>query len=67
MPKISAPGRLRRALVSIDDFTIANPTCDSANPAGQQVELDFTLDKGSYATVVLREFMKPEDPIASGF
>lgn len=66
MPKISAPGRLRRALISIKDFTTAKPS-DSANPGKQQVELDFTLDKGSYATVVLREFMKPENLIASGF
>lgn len=67
MPKISAPGRLRRALVSTQDFTRTKPTKDSVTPAKQQVVLDFTLDKGSYATVVLREFMKSEDPIRSGF
>ena len=31
------------------------------------VEFRFMLHKGSYATVVLREFMKPEDPASSGF
>jgi tRNA pseudouridine13 synthase len=64
---ISAGGGLRRALLSIEDFTVAKPTRDSVNPARQQVELGFMLNKGSYATVVLREFMKPENLITSGF
>jgi tRNA pseudouridine13 synthase len=67
MPRISARGGLRRALMPIEDFMVTRPTRDSVNPAEQQVELSFTLNKGSYATVVLREFMKPENLIASGF
>jgi tRNA pseudouridine13 synthase len=67
MPRISAGGGLRRALMSIEDFMVTKPTSDSVNPAKQQVELSFTLKKGSYATVVLREFMKPENLVASGF
>jgi tRNA pseudouridine13 synthase len=67
MPRISAGGGLRRALISIEDFMVTKPTKDSAEPERQQVELSFTLNKGSYATVVLREFMKPENLIASGF
>ena len=67
MPRISAGGGLRRALLSIEDFTVTKPTKDSVNPAMHQIELGFTLNKGSYATVVLREFMKPENLIASGF
>ncbi len=31
------------------------------------LEMNFTLPKSSYATVLLREVMKPEDPIATGF
>jgi tRNA(Glu) U13 pseudouridine synthase TruD len=31
------------------------------------MNLSFSLMKGSYATVVLREFMKPKDPIDAGF
>jgi len=31
------------------------------------VVLRFKLPKGSYATVLLREFMKPSDPISAGF
>jgi tRNA pseudouridine13 synthase len=67
MPRISAEGGLRKALMSLEDFKVTKPTMDSVNPARQQVELSFTLSKGSYATVVLREFMKPEDLVASGF
>jgi tRNA(Glu) U13 pseudouridine synthase TruD len=53
--------------MSIEDFTITKSTWDSVSPARQQIELSFTLKKGSYATVVLREFMKPENLVASGF
>jgi tRNA pseudouridine13 synthase len=67
MPRISAGGGLRRALMSIEDFMVKKPSKDSVNSVKQQVELSFTLNKGSYATVVLREFMKPENLVASGF
>ena len=29
--------------------------------------LSFSLGKGEYATTLLREVLKPEDPLASGF
>lgn len=29
--------------------------------------IKFTLSRGSYATIVMREIMKPDDPIISGF
>jgi len=29
--------------------------------------LQFTLQKGSYATILLRELIKPSDPIVAGF
>jgi tRNA(Glu) U13 pseudouridine synthase TruD len=31
------------------------------------LELSFKLPKGSYATTLLREVIKPQDPIRSGF
>lgn len=31
------------------------------------LKMRFTLPKSSYATILLREIMKPEDPIAAGF
>ena len=32
-----------------------------------QAELSFMLLRGSYATVLLREIMKPSDPLEAGF
>ena len=29
--------------------------------------VEFTLSRGSYATIVLREIIKPENPIIAGF
>jgi len=34
---------------------------------GTRSELEFSLGKGEYATVLLRELLKPEDPLAEGF
>ena len=34
---------------------------------GTAANFKFTLYRGSYATVLLREFMKPKDPASSGF
>ena len=67
MPEISAPGRLRAILAPMIDLSIEGPTKDSANPPKQEMELNFTLHRGSYATVLLREFMKPRDLIKAGF
>jgi tRNA pseudouridine13 synthase len=35
--------------------------------SSQKASLSFTLYRGCYATVVLREIMKPQNPIAAGF
>jgi tRNA(Glu) U13 pseudouridine synthase TruD len=34
---------------------------------GELIRINMLLQRGSYATVVLREALKPEDPVASGF
>jgi tRNA pseudouridine13 synthase len=41
----------------------------SANPNGKgcKAELSFMLLRGCYATVLLREIMKPANPLAAGF
>jgi tRNA(Glu) U13 pseudouridine synthase TruD len=38
-----------------------------ASGKGCQAELSFMLLRGSYATVILREIMKPSNPITAGF
>jgi len=67
MPEISAPGGLRTILAPIVNLSVEKPTKDSANPSKRKVMLGFTLHRGSYATVLLREFMKPQDLIRAGF
>jgi len=67
MSEIGAPGRLRTALTPIANFFIEGPIKDQAYPSKRTASLNFTLQKGSYATVLLREFMKPRDPIKAGF
>jgi tRNA(Glu) U13 pseudouridine synthase TruD len=67
MPEISAAGRLRTALSKIRDLFIGEPKTDSANSSKRMVSLSFMLGKGSYATVVLQEFMKPRNPVDAGF
>ena len=67
MPKISAPGRLRTALAFINSLSIEKPTRDQANHSKRQIRIGFMLPKGSYATVLLREFMKPGNLVKAGF
>jgi tRNA pseudouridine13 synthase len=58
-------GGLRTAVTPIKDFKLQNV---SANQEGEfGVEVSFMLLRGSYATVVLREIMKPSDLIVAGF
>ncbi len=67
IPKISAPGRLRAALTPLIDLKVGRLMKDVAHSKRKLVNLDFTLQKGSYATIILREFMKPTNPIKAGF
>jgi len=67
MPEISSQGGLRTALTQLIDFNMGKPSVDDVNLGKNMVHLSFMLRKGSYATVVLREFMKPLHPIKAGF
>lgn len=67
IPEISAPGRLRAALTPLIDLNVGKPMKDVANSQKKLVNLEFTLRKGSYATIILRELMKPTNPIKAGF
>ena len=55
MQEVSDEGGFRQTTIKCDDFSISEP------------KLSFTLSRGSYATVFLREIMKPQDPIKAGF
>jgi len=56
MQELSTPGGFRQAPLCCRDFSYKG-----------RLVLSFKLPKGSYATTLLREIMKPKDPIKSGF
>ena len=55
MQEVSNEGGFRQASISCSDYS----------SSGNLVE--FTLSRGSFATIVLREIMKPKEPIDAGF
>ena len=55
MQEISNEGGFRNSSIQCDDVTV------------NENVIAFTLSRGSFATMVLREIMKPEDPILAGF
>ncbi|MCW4027312.1 MAG: tRNA pseudouridine(13) synthase TruD, partial [Candidatus Bathyarchaeota archaeon] len=59
MPKTSSQGSLRLVLTPMIGLQVREPLKDQLNPNRIMIELGFTLRRGSYATVLLREFMKP--------
>ncbi len=66
LSRTGGKGGLRAAVTPIKDFNLQDV---STNPDGScvQAKVSFMLLRGSYATIVLREIMKPADLIAAGF
>ena len=65
LSRVGGKGGLRAAVTPVRDFKLQNI---SANvEGGCQAKVSFMLLRGSYATVALREIMKPSDLIAAGF
>jgi len=58
MQELSAEGGFRRPHLAVRDT--------SWNIDGQTATIKFTLGKGQYATILIREILKPRDPVASG-
>ncbi|RLI14132.1 tRNA pseudouridine(13) synthase TruD [Candidatus Bathyarchaeota archaeon] len=67
MPEISLRGGLRTVTAPMKGFALNEVSKDSANPSKRKAKVSFTLHRGSYATVLLRELMKPRDPLKAGF
>jgi len=67
MPEISGRGGLRTAITPLKDFSLTELSGDSAKPSKHKAEVSFMLCRGSYATIVLREVMKPRNVIRAGF
>ena len=67
MPEATAQGRVRAVLNPVWNLLQEEISEDKENPGNQMMKLGFTLNRGSYATVLLREFMKPQDLIEAGY
>jgi tRNA pseudouridine13 synthase len=67
MPEITSRGELRTAVTPLNNFSLNEVSEDSTNPSKHKAEVSFTLYRGSYATIFLRELMKPRTPIKAGF
>ncbi len=65
--RISAKGGLRLVVSPIEGFQIEDVSHDKENPNALRIKMRFMLLRGSYATTLLREIMKPSSPIAAGF
>jgi tRNA(Glu) U13 pseudouridine synthase TruD len=58
-------GGLRAIVTPVCDFKLQSV---STNQEGaSEAKMSFMLLRGSYATVVLREIIKPSDPVSAGF
>lgn len=66
IPEISERGTLRTAVTPLKDFSLQKITRDNSLRKCA-IELIFALFRGSYATIFLRELMKPRNPIKAGF
>ena len=53
--EISSEGGFRNSSIKCDDYDVNDNI------------VSFSLSRGSFATIVLREIMKPENPLTSGF
>jgi tRNA pseudouridine13 synthase len=66
LSRTGGKGGLRTAVTPIRDFKLQSISGDAPGNA-VQATVSFMLLRGSYATVVLREIMKPKDLITAGF
>ena len=53
--EISSEGGFRNSSIKCDDYNV------------QDNVVSFSLSRGSFATIILREIIKPENPLTSGF
>jgi tRNA pseudouridine13 synthase len=65
--EISGRGGLRAVLATVQGFKLHSTAAFTPNQNDHQADLSFMLLRGSYATVLLREVMKPANPIKAGF
>jgi tRNA pseudouridine13 synthase len=67
VPSMGARGGLRAIVAPIRDFKLDELSSSVDDSEGCEAKISFFLLRGCYATVLLREIMKPNNPIGSGF
>lgn len=67
MPSISLRGELRSATTPLSNFLLEEIENDPTVLSKKKMRISFTLNRSSYATIILREFMKPRNLIKAGF
>jgi len=67
LPEINGKGELRAIVTPVKNFTAKSIEIDPNSTSTIKANLEFMLFRGSYATVLLREVMKSENPITAGF
>jgi len=55
MQEVSSEGGFRQAAIHCSDYS------------SNEITVEFSLSRGSFATILLREIMKPKDPLLAGF
>jgi len=67
MSEISSRGELRTVTTPLNNFLLEETLKDFAHPSKREVKMSFMLHRGSYATIVLREVMKPRNLVRARF
>ena len=67
MPEATANGKVRAILNPVWNLSQKEISEDVENEGTKKLKLAFNLNRGSYATVVLREFMKSQNLINAGY
>lgn len=66
LSRTGGKGGLRTVVTPVKGFRLQSVSANATGD-GYQAKISFMLLRGSYATVVLREIMKPSDLITAGF
>jgi tRNA pseudouridine13 synthase len=67
IPEISTKGTLRPDTTPLNNFSADEISPDTNKPRRYETKATFMLHRGSYATILLREIMKPRNIIKEGF
>lgn len=67
IPELSLKGGIRSAVTPLNSFRVDEISRDEVDHRKWKMKLMFMLHRGSYASVLLREIMKPRNPVKAGF